>query len=221
MTYAIPDFDVIPDFFDPLDSTMDLFLRALHPIVITDGADEQKREGQRRAAVLIPLINREQGWQVLLTKRPETMPRHPGQISFPGGRIETGERAVEAALRETYEEVGIKPNRVHVIGRLDSFNAVSEFRVTPYVGVVDPAAPIIPCEREVAESFEIPLKFFMNPANHVPRIIEYDGQKVKLWDMPFTDESGKHRHVWGMTAMMLYRLYSRAYVRDFTHPDSF
>lgn len=210
-----------PSFFDPLDSTIDLLSRSLHPIAITDGADELRREGQRRAAVLLPLIHRAEGWYVLLTKRPETMPRHPGQISFPGGRIEPGERAVDGALRETHEEVGVKPDRVHIIGRLDSFNAVSEFRVTPYVGVLDPAAPIIPCEREVAKTFEIPFSFFMNPDNHVSRIIDFNGRKLQLWDMPYTDVSGEVCNVWGMTAMMLYRLYSRAYVGDFTHPDSF
>jgi len=117
---------------------------ALLPLQIKDGADEIKRDGQRQASVLMPLIKR-RDWMVLLTKRPMTMPRHPGQISFPGGRREPFETAMDAALRETQEEVGIEPSDVNLLGRLPSFDAVSDYRVTPYVGVVDPLAKIIPC----------------------------------------------------------------------------
>lgn len=208
-------------FFDPLSSRIDMISRALNPVQVQDDTDKPKMSGQRGAAVLIPMVQRDEGWQVLLTQRPETMPHHAGQISFPGGRIESGESSVDAALRETYEEVGIKPNQVQLIGRLDSFNAISNFRVTPFVGVFDSRANIVPCAREVADAFEIPLDYLMNPKNHVPRLIEHEGQTVKLFDMPYTDEKGTLRHVWGMTAMMLYRLYRRTYVRDFTHPDSF
>lgn len=183
---------------------------ALLPLHINDGTDEVKRDGQRQASVLMPLIKRAE-WMVLLTKRPMTMPRHPGQISFPGGRRENFETAMEAALRETQEEVGIAPQDIHVLGRLPSFNAVSEYRVTPYVGVVDSDSKIIPCEREVEDAFEVPFSFLMNPANHIPRNITFDGKDHRLYDMPYESIDGTHRNIWGMTAMMMRRLYERGF----------
>ena len=101
---------------------------ALLPVEITGNDDAIKREGQRRATVLMPLVLRKE-WQVILTQRPETMPSHPGQISFPGGKIETGETAKEAAFRETREEVGLEQDHIELIGRLPSFDAVTEYRV--------------------------------------------------------------------------------------------
>lgn len=192
---------------------------ALHPIGINAGDDRPTRDGQRRASVLMPLIPREAGWTVLLTQRPETMPTHAGQISFPGGRTEDGETALHAALRETHEEVGIPRDEIKVLGRLDSFDAVGEFRITPYVAIIWPHAEIIPCEREVADAFEVPLAFFMDPDNHSPRTVSYKSKDFTLYDMPYNEPEGIHRNVWGMTAMMLYRLYRRAYVGDFTPPD--
>ena len=192
---------------------------ALHPIEITGGEDEICCEGQRRAAVLIPLIPREAGFTVLLTKRPETMRNHPGQISFPGGGVEAQESARDAALRETHEEVGIAPSRVKLIGRLDSFNAVSDYRVTPFVGIIDPRVTLTLQTSEVAEAFEAPLAFFMDPDNHKPREVTYKTKKLRLWDMPYDEPGGPQRNIWGMTAMMLYHLYQRAYLGQFEHPD--
>ena len=195
--------------------------KALHPIRIGDQTDRVMIEGQRRAAVMLALTKRAEAWHVLLTLRPDTMPTHAGQIAFPGGRIEAGETARAAAIRETQEEVGIGEQDLMLIGRLDSFNAASSFRVTPFVGIYHPEAQIIPDPREVADAFEAPLSFFMDPDNHKPRTVEYKGQDVKLYDMPYTGHDGIARNVWGMTAMMLYRLYQRAYVGNFTHPDEF
>ena len=186
---------------------------ALLPLKIKDGTDEVKRDGQRQASVLMPLIKRAD-WMVLLTKRPMTMPRHPGQVSFPGGRREPFETAMEAALRETHEEVGIAPHDVHVLGRLPSFNAVSDYRVTPYVGVLDSSAPIIPCEREVEDAFEVPFSFVMNADNHVARDVHFDGKEHRLYDMPYVSADGTHRNIWGMTAMMMRRLYERGFADD-------
>ena len=185
---------------------------ALLPLQIKDGADEVKRDGQKQASVLMPLIRRSE-WMVLLTQRPMTMPRHPGQISFPGGRREPFESALEAALRETHEEVGIEPHKINVLGRLPSFNAVSDYRVTPYVGVVDSSAPIIPCEREVEDAFEVPFSFVMNADNHVARDVNFDGREHRLYDMPYNSADGTHRNIWGMTAMTIYRLWQRGFER--------
>jgi len=186
---------------------------ALLPLQIKDKADEVKRDGQRQASVLMPLIKREE-WMVLLTQRPMTMPRHPGQISFPGGRREPFETAMEAALRETQEEVGIAPRDIHMLGRLPSFNAVSEYRVTPYVGVVEASAKVIPCEREVEEAFEVPFSFVMNASNHIARDVTFDGREHRLYDMPYVSSDGTPRNIWGMTAMMMRRLYERGFADD-------
>lgn len=186
---------------------------ALLPVDITGDDDAIQREGQRRAAVLMPLVLRD-SWQVILTQRPETMPSHPGQISFPGGKIEAGETAQNAAFRETWEEIGLTRDKIELIGRLPSFNAVSEYRVTPYVGIIEPSAELKPDPREVADIFEIPLSFLMDPKNHKPRDIFFDGREHRLYDMPYDEPSGVHRNLWGMTAMMIYRVYQRTFSHE-------
>ena len=201
------------------DPVIQKILPALHPIAIKDDADKPSRDGQRQASVLMPLIPREAGWTVLLTQRPDTMPSHPGQISFPGGRVEPGETSLNAAFRETHEEVGIPRDEIHMLGRLDSFNATGEFRVTPWVGIIRPDTKIIPCPREVDDAFEVPFEFFMDPKNHSPREVSYKSKDFTIYDMPYDEPEGIHRNVWGMTAMMIYRLYQRAYLGEFEHPD--
>jgi 8-oxo-dGTP pyrophosphatase MutT (NUDIX family) len=184
--------------------------QALLPVEISDDTDEVKREGQRRAAVLFPLVKRV-GWHVILTQRPETMPSHAGQIAFPGGKAEGGETIAQTALRETQEEIGVKARDIKLLGRLPSFNAVSEYRVTPFVGIVSPSAEIIPDPREVESAFEVPLSFLMNSDNHVRREVFFDGQDHVLFDMPYDGPDGRHRNIWGMTAMTIYRLWQRGF----------
>ncbi len=199
--------------------TITRILDAIHPIDINDGTDEVKRKGQRRAAVLMPLVMRDDDWQVILTQRPMHMPRHPGQISFPGGRVEPGENTLDAALRETEEEVGLGADEIHIIGRLDSFNAVSDFRVTPYVGIIDPNAKTVADPSEVADIFEVPLPFFMTPDNHIRRDMTFEGEAHTFFDMPYTDEGGTFRNVWGMTSMMIFRLYQKLHPERFNRDD--
>jgi len=182
----------------------------LLPIEINDGADALKLKGQRGASVLMPLVLRDE-WRVILTQRPQTMPQHAGQVAFPGGKREVGETALEAALRETEEEIGLKTEAISVIGRLPSFNAVSEYRVTPFVGIIDSDAPIIPDPHEVDDIFETPLSFLMDVRNHIARDIHLDGRNHRIYDMPYEEPNGTHRNIWGMTAMIMYRLYQRAY----------
>jgi len=184
------------------------------PVDISDGADLIKRKGQKGASVLMPLVKRDE-WRVILTQRPQTMPTHAGQIAFPGGKREVGESARQAALRETEEEIGLKVNAITIIGRLPSFNAVGAYRITPFIGIVDPSAPIIPDSREVDDVFETPLSFLMNPKNHVPRDVFYGGEDHRFYDMPYDEPDGIHRNIWGMTAMTMYRLYQRAYLGVF------
>ncbi len=190
---------------DPLIKRVGAVLKTVD---MCDDSHIPKREGQRPATVLMPLVKRDE-WKVLLTRRPMHMPTHPGQISFPGGRTEPGETPCEGALRETHEEVGVVASDVHLLGRLPSFNAVSEFRVTPFVGVLNPSAKIIPCASEVEETIEIPFGFFMNAQNHVSRKVEFEGAVHQLYDMPWPNTDKPTWHVWGMTAMMMYRLFQR------------
>jgi len=179
---------------------------ALQPVDVCDDTHIPKRDGQRQASVLMPLVKRDE-WKVLLTRRPMHMPTHPGQISFPGGRTEAGETPCQGALRETHEEVGVAATDIKLLGRLPSFNAASQFRVTPFVGILNPAATIIPCANEVEDVMEIPFGFFMDTKNHVPRNIQFEGVEHKLFDMPWPNAKEPTWHVWGMTAMMMYRLF--------------
>jgi len=146
-----------------------------------------------------------------LTQRPETMPSHPGQIAFPGGKAEAGETIAQTALRETEEEIGVGAKDIHLLGRLPSFDAVSDFRITPYVGIVSSHADIIPDPREVESVFEVPLSFLMNADNHVRREVFFDGRDHVMFDMPYTEADGTYRNIWGMTAMTIYRLWQRGF----------
>jgi 8-oxo-dGTP pyrophosphatase MutT (NUDIX family) len=192
------------------DATLDKVRNALLPLKISDGADQVKRNGQRKAAVLFPLVMRDD-WQVILTQRPETMPSHAGQIAFPGGKAEVGESIAQTALRETEEEIGVGAEDIELLGRLPSFNAVSEYRITPFVGIVSSTAEITPDPREVESAFEVPFNFLMNPDNHKRREVFFDGQDHVLFDMPYEEADGRHRNIWGMTAMTIYRLWQRGF----------
>ena len=183
----------------------------LLPLDITDGSDRVKREGQRVAAVLALLVSRHNGWNVILTQRPETMPSHPGQISFPGGKREKGESVRAAAIRETEEEIGVGSKDISLIGRLSSFDAVSSYRITPFVGVLRSEAVMKANPGEVEDIFEVPMRFLMDPDSHKPREVFFDGRDHRLIDMPYDGPDKVHRNIWGMTAMMIYKLYERLY----------
>lgn len=159
----------------------------------------------RPAAVLIGLVPRTHGWQVLLTKRTQHLPQHGGQISFPGGRIEPGDRdAVAGALRETHEELGIEPSLVRPLGLLDVYGTISAFAVTPVVGLLAPGLAITPDAREVDEVFEVPLNFLLDRRNLKREERQFRGRLRGYYVFPYGE-----RYIWGATAGMLVNLLER------------
>lgn len=162
----------------------------------------------KRAAVLAPIVRRPEGYTMLLTQRTADMPTHAGQIAFPGGRIQAEDDGpVGAALRETFEEVGVEPRFVTPLGALSPYETVTGYAVAPIVAYVDPGFTLRPDPREVADIFETPLSFLMNPANHERHERDWQGQKRAYYVMPF-----ENRFIWGATAGMIKRLYERLYL---------
>jgi 8-oxo-dGTP pyrophosphatase MutT (NUDIX family) len=152
-----------------------------------------------RAAVLVPLIERPAGLQVLLTQRASHLKNHPGQISFPGGRIESADAGPwEAALRETQEEIGLEPQFVTRAGYLQDHLVISGFRVTPAVGFVQPGFNLQLDETEVENVFEVPLEFVLDVRNHLPRDRSIAGHTIITHEIPY-----EGRQIWGATASML------------------
>ena len=178
-------------------------------------ADRMVPDGPRVAAsVLVPLVMRDQP-TVLLTQRQPHLKAHAGQISFPGGRSEPSDAdAVYTALREAQEEVGLHPDRVQVLGMLPTYRTISGFEVTPVVGAIQ-AGPdewhqlaLQPDAGEVAEVFEVPLAFLMNPQYHQRRAVPMPGPSVEFWAMPWTHpDIAREYFIWGATAAMLRNLY--------------
>ena len=164
-------------------------------------------ENNIRAAVLVGLVDRPAGWFILLTLRAADLADHAGQISFPGGRIEPEDPdSVHAALREAKEEIGLPATHVEVAGRLDTWLTGTGFEITPIVGFVRPPEALVPDPVEVAEVFEIPLDFVLDPRNHERRSRELRGQQRSFFVLPY-----QHRNIWGATAGMLRALYERLY----------
>ncbi|NIR29102.1 MAG: CoA pyrophosphatase [Gammaproteobacteria bacterium] len=166
------------------------------------------------AAVLVPLIERSDGFTVLLTERTQHLNDHAGQISFPGGRLESQDRGpVDAALRETEEEVGIAPEFVEVAGYLDSYETVTGYLVAPVVGFVRKGFRLRPDHFEVADVFEVPLDFLLDPLNH-----QMHSRHVRGEDRRFYVFEYGARYIWGATAGMLMNLCRR--LRDELPPEA-
>jgi len=156
----------------------------------------------RPAAVLVPLVDRAGGMSVLLTQRTAHLSAHAGQISFPGGRIETSDHdATDAALRETEEEVGLTRDHVTVIGRLDTYVTGTGFEITPMVGLVKVPFPLTPDPFEVSEVFEVPLSFVIDPNNHRRMTRVFEERTRVFFVLPY-----ENRYIWGATAGMLVNL---------------
>jgi 8-oxo-dGTP pyrophosphatase MutT (NUDIX family) len=164
------------------------------------------------AAVLVPLVQRPSGLHVLLTQRTDHLHDHAGQISFPGGRTEPEDGSPEAtALREAEEEVGLAHEHVQVIGRMPVYTTVTNFVVTPVVALVEPHFTLNLDTFEVAEAFEVPLAFLMNPANHRRHAVPIEGGERHFLSMPWQGQGpsseAREYFIWGATAAMLRNLY--------------
>lgn len=168
----------------------------LHHIALNEGVRVTE------AAVLVPLISRATGVQVLLTQRTEHLRDHGGQVSFPGGRVEPDDVDRQAtALRETSEEIGVPADRIAVLGQLPSYQIPSGFRITPVVGWIEPPFTLAPDAFEVADVFEAPLAHFLDPANYQRREYRFRGRHRHYLAIPW-----EGRYIWGATAGMLYSL---------------
>jgi len=170
------------------------------------------RRSPAGAAVLVPLVQRENGLQLLLTRRTEHLRDHAGQISFPGGRVEPEDGSpVETALRETEEEIGLPRQHIEIIGQLPIYTTVTAYHVTPVVALVQPGFKLALDAFEVAEAFEVPLSYLMTPAHHRRHRFVFDGGERQFLSMPWTgsDVAGEPREyfIWGATAAMLRNFY--------------
>jgi 8-oxo-dGTP pyrophosphatase MutT (NUDIX family) len=160
--------------------------------------------GAIRAAVLIPVVAAAEP-VLLFTRRTDTLARHSGQVSFPGGRIEPGDATVAAAaLRETAEETGIAPGQVTVAGYLPRYRTGTGFDIQPVVGVLDPGFTLTPDPAEVAAVFEVPLAFFADPATHVRASREWNGHVRRFYSFTYDGHE-----IWGATAAIIVDLVTR------------
>jgi 8-oxo-dGTP pyrophosphatase MutT (NUDIX family) len=175
--------------------------RTRAPILLTGDVLEENDGAIVPAAVLVAVVDRPQP-TVILTERPKTMRKHPGQISFPGGRMEpTDDGPIAAALREAEEEIGLPPDVVDVIGEADRYRTITGFEVTPVVGVVPPGLALTPHPGEVAGMFEAPLHFLLDPARQTVRTVEFQGRERCYYEIVWED-----RRIWGATAAMIVNL---------------
>jgi len=180
-------------------------IQCLEPTTSLQVWSHQKcNDGLRNAAVLIPLVERDD-WQVLLTKRTEHLNHHAGQVSFPGGRADLVDVSpLHTALRETEEEVGIKPELIEVAGVIEPFLTVTDFNVVPIVGFVQPSFTLNIDEFEVAEVFEVPLSILADQSQYQRKEVLWQGEKRMYWELMYNGFQ-----IWGATAAMLYAFAGR------------
>ncbi len=158
--------------------------------------------GLTPAAVLVPLVERASGFQVLLTQRTDNLSAHAGQISLPGGRVEPGDKdAVQAALRETAEEIGLAHSRIEVIGRLDTYITGTGYEIVPVAGLVVAPFSLRLDPQEVTEAFEVPLSFILDRANHKRETRQLKNGMRSFFVLPY-----QNRYIWGATAGILVNL---------------
>jgi len=164
---------------------------------------EERAKATVDAAVLVAITNRAEPG-VILTVRREHMRTHAGQIAFPGGRLDAGEDAVAAALREAHEEILLEPEAVDVVGSIEPYRTVTGYVVTPVIGVIPPDLPLTPHEHEVADWFEAPLAFVLDPTNQQYKSALFQGRERHYYEIMWGE-----RRIWGATASMIVNLSRR------------
>jgi len=172
----------------------------------SDGGLFRPERPLRPAAVLIGLVQHAEGLRMLFTVRSERLQDHAGQISFPGGRLEAGDAdSTAGALREAREEIGLDPRHVEVLGTLPAYTTISGYEVTPVVALIEADVPLQDDPLEVEETFEVPLAFLMDGANHQRRLVVQPGVRRTVYAMEYV---GRRRYlIWGATAAMLRNFY--------------
>lgn len=190
-----------------LSDRVEELYRSGHAAPLTDLREDvraSERSDLHPAAVLMAITEREDRPGFLLLHRPSNMRSHPGQIAFPGGRIDPGEEPVEAALREAWEELGIRPDDVRVIGPSDMFRSGSGYAITPVLAIVPPDIEITPNPTEVAQWFEAPLDFVLDPMNQIEKWMEWNGRPRSYVEIMWR----QHR-IWGVTGAIIANLSRR------------
>lgn len=178
--------------------------RRRRPILLEGDVLEGAEGDLMPAAVLVAVVDRPSPG-VILTERPKTMRKHPGQISFPGGRIDPGDDGpVAAALREAEEEIALPRAAVQLVGMADVYRTITGFQVTPVVGVVPPDLPLTPQPGEVAAMFEAPLDYLLDPRHQIVRTVEWQGRERCYYEIEWDG-----RRIWGATAAMIVNLSRR------------
>ncbi len=168
------------------------------PVFADDGADLVD------AAVLVAFTDRTEPG-IILTQRPQTMRKHPGQVAFPGGRMDAEDDSlIAAALREADEEIGLPPHLAQIIGLADQYRTITNYRVTPVLAVIPPDLDFTANEGEVEAVFEVPAHFLFDPANHQRQIVQWEGKERSYHEMHWED-----RRIWGATAAMIVNLSRR------------
>lgn len=197
--------------FDAAAITERLARAAGHQTAVREELVLRDAAPARPASVLLPLIgpgrdwagDEDGSWRLLFIRRAEhDQDRHSGEVAFPGGRADPGDRdPVATALREAQEEIGLDESTIEIAGRLDTYQTGTGFEVTPVVGLVTPPVDLSPDPIEVAEVFEVPLAFILDPANHQRETRHYRGVERRFWVLPY-----RHYYIWGATAAMLVNL---------------
>ncbi len=203
--------------FTPLDFKTRALTRALPlqmgslPLQVSSKIDLalplDETDNDQLAAVLVPIVARQPEASVLLTVRADHLKAHPGQIAFPGGKVDAADGSLAgAALREAREEIGLAGRFVHPLGLLKSYKTGTGFRIIPVLAVVEPGFDLRLDLREVADSFEVPLAFLMTPGNHQKHKVMWQGALREYYAISFGD-----RFIWGATAGIIRQIYERFY----------
>ncbi len=197
----------IASHLDPLDATIVGGMQVRSDFDLNPAHTHEAPASLTPAAVLVGLVERAEGLTVLLTRRADSLRQHTGQIALPGGRCDPGETPWTTALREAEEEIGLSPDLVELAGLSTPYQTRTGYYITPVVGFVTPSFTLAPNPHEVADIFETPFGFLMDPSNHEQHHREVPGGDVRrFYAMTWED-----RYIWGATAGMLRALYDRLY----------